>query len=97
MTKQEAIEKAWTLLEVLETLPDCVDITVAEVRCYSTPLQIHLESGIEGASWKLGKGVSTVAETPNHIHRGFTDRGCEYVQLYDKAAPSDATAGDGRA
>ena len=97
MTKAEAIERAWALLEVLEALPDCVDITVAEVRTYSTPLQIHLESGIEAASWKLGKGVSTIAETPDHIYRGFVDRGCDYVQLYDKAAPSDSTAGDGRA
>ena len=25
MTKAEAIERAWALLEVLEALPDCVD------------------------------------------------------------------------
>lgn len=63
MTKQEAIERAWTLLEALEALPNGVDITVAEVRCYSTPLQIHLNGGIDRVARKLGKRVATTAKT----------------------------------
>lgn len=97
MTKQEAIERAWTLLEVLEALPNGVDITVAEVRCYGIPLHIHLNGGVDRVAWKLGKGVTTTAKTPDFIHRGFADHNCEYVQLYENAAPSDATTGDGRA
>lgn len=97
MTKQEAIERAWTLLEVLEALPNGVDITVAEVRCYSTPLQIHLNGGIDRVARKLGKRVAATAKNPDFIHRGFADKNCEYVQLYENAAPSDATTGDGKA
>lgn len=97
MTKQEAIERAWTLLEVLEALPNGVDITVAEVWNYDTSVNIHLNSGIERVALKLGKGVTTTAKTPDFIHRGFTDHGCRYVQLYENAAPSDATTGDGKA
>lgn len=97
MTKQEAIERTWTLLEVLEALPNGVDITVVEVWGYDTPLNIQLNSGVERVALKLGKGVTTTAKTPDFIHRGFTDHGCRYVQLYENAAPSDATTGDGRA
>lgn len=105
MTKQVAIERAWALLEVLEALPDNVDITTAEVTTYSIPnwMHIHLEYGIEAVAAKTGKPIK--AHNPDetgYTHQEVLAGDCGYVQLTDRpdkkqAAPGDATTGDGKA
>lgn len=101
MTKQEAIDKAWTLLEILEAMPDGVDILNAEAREYNnTPaaFHIHLNSGIELVSKSLGLPVS--AHTPDgseYIHREIRAKNCEYCQLEENAAPGVGSTGGGKA
>ena len=96
MTKQEAIEKAWELLERLDALPDGVDVLTASAREYDVP-GIHLSSGIEQVSRLLRLPVSTNTQD-EFVHMTIRAENCYYVQLEEKeAAPSDATTGDGKA
>lgn len=97
MTKQEAISKAWTMLEILEAMPDGADIMLAEVREYSAldSFKIHLNSGIELVGKSLGLPVSArTPEDSEYIHREIRTANCEYCQLEEKAAPGvDGTGG----
>ncbi len=100
MTKQEAIDKAWTLLEILEAMPDGVDIMIAEAREYSGTegFNIHLNSGIELVSKSLGLPVS--AHTPDgseYTHREIKAKNCGYCQLDKNAAPGVGSTGGGKA
>lgn len=100
MTKQEAIDKAWTMLEMLEAMPDGVDILNAEVREYSGPagFHFHLNGGIELVSKSLGLPVS--AHTPDgseYTHREIKAKNCEYCQLDENAAPGVGSTGGGEA
>lgn len=86
MTRQVAIDKAWTLLELLEALPDGVDILSAEAREYSGSMafNIHLNSGIETVAKSLGLPVSShKPEDSEYIHRGIETKNCGYCQLDD--------------
>ena len=87
MTKQEAINRAWALLEVLEALPDSSDILTAEARKYDStitpPLYIHLSSGIEAVGTKLGIPVlSRTPENSEYIHRKIRAKHGEYICGY---------------
>lgn len=93
MTKQEAINRAWALLEVLEDLPDSVDILTAEAREYNTeitpPLFIHLNGGIEAVSTKMAIPVlSRTPENDDYTHMGLHVKHgeyiCGYCQLKDR-------------
>jgi len=102
MTKQEAMEKVWPLLELLEALPDGADIMTAGVRDFSSleAAQIFLRTGIETVSKALGLPIQE--STPDeYIHREIHAGNCEYVQLDDapekKAAPGNSSTEDGRA
>ena len=110
MTKQEAINKAWALLEVLEALPDSSDILIAEAREYNStitpPLLIHLNSGIEAVGTKLGLPVlSRTPENSEYIHREIQAKHgeyiCEYCQLEEdpkkNAAPGVGSTEGGTA
>lgn len=101
MTKQEAISKAWTMLEILEAIPDGVDILNAEVREYDinpAAFHIHLNGGIELVSKSLGLPVSAhTPEDSDYIHREIKAKNCEYCQLDEKAAPGVTSTGGGKA
>ena len=103
MTKQEAIDNAWTLLEILEAMPDGVDILRVQAAGYNFPasLQIQLNSGIEAVAKSVGCHISAhTSRESEYTHRKINTANCEYVQLDDvdkEAAPSDDSTGDGRA
>ena len=99
MTKQEAIDKAWVLLEILEAMPDGVDIMIAEARECSGPdsFNVHLNSGIELVSRSLVLPISArTPENSEYIHREIKAKNCEYVQL-EKAAPGVTSTESGGA
>lgn len=95
MTRQETIEKTWSLLELLETLPDSVDITTVQVRIDSSvllPLQIHLNSGMEAVSELFNIPIKT--RIPNeYIYKEIYTRNCEFVQLESAAEIIKAALG----
>lgn len=99
MTKQEAIDKAWTMLEMLEAMPDGVDILNAEVREYSGAMgfHFHLNSGIELVGKSRGLPVSArIPEGSEYTHKEIKAKDCEYCQLDENAAPGvDSTESGG--
>lgn len=81
MTKQETIEKAKRLLEVLENMPDGLDIVSVEVaadylRRTPSDIRILVSSGLEDAeptSEEPGEG---------YVHRCYETPYCMYTQLF---------------
>lgn len=88
MTIQETIDKVWTLLERLETMPNGadVDIMAAEVRDFGVlqldAVQIQLRNGIDTVGKNLGLPVKD-EHTEKYVRRTIHWNGCEYVQLND--------------
>lgn len=101
MTKMEAIDKAWTLLGLLEAMPDGVDIMQESVgEC--TGFQINLNSGIETVAESFD--LTIIDKTPKrseYIHRYAKSKICRYVQLEmakrKEAAPGVDSTRDGEA
>jgi len=96
VTKEEAIDKGFALLELVEALPDGVDIMIIEANEFRVidSLEIHLNSGIEAVAKSLGRPIhSSTSEDSEYIHRRIHANNCEYVQL-DKAAKKEAAPGD---
>ena len=91
MTRQETIDKVWTLLEILEAMPDSADIILAEVREFTGPdsFQIQLNSGIETLAKSLGLPISaSMPENSEYIHRRIYSENCAYCQLDEKPSPA---------
>lgn len=88
MTKQEAIDHAWDLLELLESLPDSVDIINTNIQYYFNgimlSLQIQLKSGVEAVSEKFGIPIKTKILN-EYIYKKFHTQNCEFVQLESAA------------
>lgn len=95
MTKQETIEKTWSLLKLLDELPNGVDITAAEIRIDSSvlpPLYIHLESGVESVSKLFGCPIQV--RIPNeYIYKEIFVQNCVFVQLESAAEIIKAALG----
>lgn len=87
MTKQETIEKAKILFEVLEKLPGDVDIISASVNDYfDSPkdVQIHFKSGIDCVEGTLDNPViEEHIDSNNDIHRRVLSENCAYVQIFE--------------
>ena len=97
MTKQEAIDQAWSLLELLESLPDGVDIVNAQIenplRGIVFPLKIHLDSGVEPVAIAFSSPIKT--RIPNEfIYREVYTQNCKFVQLESAASIIKAALGD---
>lgn len=81
MTKQEAIDKAKRLLEILENMPDClnivsVDVSADYLRRPPSDIRILVSSGLEDAT--------PTSEEPGeeYVHRYYETADCLYTQLF---------------
>ena len=85
MTKQEAIDQAWSLLELLESLPDGVEIVNAQIenplRGIVFPLKIHLDSGVEAVAMAFSSPIKT--RIPNEFIYSFWNYAVDYMLLSD--------------
>lgn len=103
MNRQETIATLESLVTILRRLPDSVEVISAEITTVGTvPTRMHLSKGIRTAAKALGLKVQTM-DAGDYTKLYITDKhGLFQVQQLmekgrKKAAPSDATTGDGKA
>ena len=95
MTKQEVIDGAWSLLELLEALPDGVKILAIRVESAfdsDRPFRIQLSSGAEAVSERFGYPIKT-SVSDGYIFKEIHAQNCEFVQLESAAEIIKAALG----
>ena len=85
MTKYEALQKVCLLFDVLEKLPENVDIVTASVSSLmcENGVNMHIRSGIESISCATGIDITGDGVFNSYILRYVHSDVCDYFQADD--------------
>ena len=104
MTKEELMDGLRALLDLLDAVPDGTDILSATlpapyIHADRRTVELHIHNNIGRIAKKLGLQVTQDCNCyPDMVRLAVRFEPGKILQLEEKAAaPSDATAGDGRA